>query len=394
MKETIFNDIYNQYEPDRQVVSRLIERVKKEKTKTVPFKPIFATVSAAAGLALCIGAVQLIPSGPDIEVANPAVLTTTTVCTTISSCSETKASYKSNIIIYDPDVTIETPPGATTAPCYGPPIGELTTDVTCAHEKNPEITCACIKTTTDITITSETLSSNPDNSTSALNPDNETSQTTATELVETEQSICSVPTATAVTSLAKTEEITENTTTTLPPETENKEDVEKEEEESVPEVAYEDKSDMIAMPMFDTFGEYCDYFKLWDKLDNVRLKCQIVSEDFTTHKNAEIDGAIAEEVLLYLKNCKFNYNAGYHYKNVRLCINDEIYISIQKSGTIQIHVDNYDGPAVFEGDPEVYNKLLKLGKSIDGGEVIPHITIDESNYSDDEVPPGQVIEPD
>ena len=109
MKETIFNDIYNQYQPDKELVNRLMERVKNEKPKAVPFKAVITVASAAAGLALCFAAWKLLPSGPNIEVVNPAVMTTTTT------------TYKSSIITNtDPILTLETPPGATTAPCYGP----------------------------------------------------------------------------------------------------------------------------------------------------------------------------------------------------------------------------------------------------------------------------------
>ena len=114
MKEKIFNDIYNQYTPDKQVVNRLFERIETKKPKSVSFKPIIAVASAAAGLALCFAAWKLLPSGPNIEVQTSAALTTTPVYTTT-------ASYKSNIIINtEPVSTFETPPGATTAPAYGP----------------------------------------------------------------------------------------------------------------------------------------------------------------------------------------------------------------------------------------------------------------------------------
>lgn len=376
MKETIFKDIYNQYQPDRQIADRLMDRVRKEKSKAIPFKPIIAVASAAAGLALCFAATKLLPSGPNIEVVNPAAGTTTTT------------TYKSNIIINtEPVFTFETPPGATTAPCYGPSDetttapetrpptdhtwGDDTTDATCAHEENPEITCACIKTTTATLVTDE-------------------SEIETKPIVTTTVTSAELPETSTTTEATASTEIT---TTTLPVVAETATE-ESTEEESTPEVAYEDTSDMKEMPVFDTFGEYCDYFKLWDKLDNVHFTCQLVSDSNTTKIDTEIDGAVLEEVLSASKDCKRNINAPYHYKNVQFHINGEISVHIQKSGSIQLYVENYNSPVVFEGDAEIYNKLLRFAKGLGGGEVVVHTTTSENEYVEGEMPPEGIIEPD
>lgn len=356
MKETIFKDIYNQYEPDSELVNRLMERVRKEKPKAVPFKPIIAVASAVAGLALCFAATKLIPSGPNIEVISPAATTTT-------------ATYKSNIITNtDPALTLETPPGATTAPAYGPWDETTTTacETTTATNSSWEETFPT--TSHDIIILTET--------------------TTAT-VTET-QTTSKVPETTTVTvtspyeTTTATEEIIVTTSeiTTLAPVSES---------EEAADIATDD---ITEMPTFDTFGEYCDYFRLWDKLHNVRFTCQLVSESNTTKIDTEIDGAVLEEVLLTSRNCKRNMNAPYHYKNVQFHINEEFSVHIQKSGSIQLYAGDYNNLVTFEGDTETYKKLLRFAKSLNGGETTPHTTTSEYEYSEDEIPPEINIEPD
>ncbi|MBQ8904016.1 MAG: hypothetical protein IJY73_07000 [Oscillospiraceae bacterium] len=349
MKETIFNDIYNQYEPDKEIVSRLMSRARTEKPKAVSFRPVIAVASAAAGLALCFAAWKLIPSGPDISVENPAAVTTTT--------------YKSNIITNtEPAYTFGTPPGATTAPCYGPS-DENTTDDTCTHEVNPEITCACTQSyTTTVSLNTDENETKPPVTT--VTTDEATENTTVTQAIVTTTEI-----------------------TTLPPVSESEESVTEEDAEV-------ETDDVTEMPLFDTFGEYCDYFNLWDKLNNVRFTCQLVSDGYTTKIYTEIDGSVLEEVLLASKDFRRNMNAPYHYKNVQFHINEEFSVHIQKSGSIQLYVEDFNNLVVFEGDAEIYKKLLRFAKSLDGGEITPHTTTSEYEYSEDEIPPEINIEPD
>lgn len=190
MKETIFNDIYNQYQPDKELVSRLMERVKNEKPKAVPFKAVITVASAAAGLALCFAAWKLLPSGPNIEVVNPAVMTTTTT------------TYKSSIITNtDPILTLETPPGATTAPCYGPwdetttTAYETTTATNSSWEETVPTTSHDIIILTDTTTVAvtetQTTSKAPETTTVTVTSPYET--TTVTQAIITTTEITTLP---------------------------------------------------------------------------------------------------------------------------------------------------------------------------------------------------------
>ena len=149
MKETIFNEIYNQYEPDKEIVSRLMTRVGKEKPKAVSFRPMIAVASAAAGLALCLAAWKLLPSGPNIAVENPA---TGTSQTTTSALIATDMMKTEKTTTTTPETILST----------NHTWGDDTTDVTCAHGESPEITCACTQSyTTTVTLNTEESKTEP-----------------------------------------------------------------------------------------------------------------------------------------------------------------------------------------------------------------------------------------
>ena len=369
MKETIFKDIYNQYEPDSKLVNRLMERVKNEKPKAVPFKPIIAVASAVAGLALCFAAWKLLPSDPNIEVINPAVVATTT----------TTATYKSNIITNtDPILTLETPPGATTAPAYGP--WDETT------------TTACETTTTTNSSWEETV---PTTSHDIII----LTDTTTVAITET-QTTSKVPEATTVTvtspyeTATVTEEIIVTTSeiTTLAPVTETEES-EETEEEVIPEADTESAIDDEApvsedLPIFNTLGEYYDFFD-FEKVETARISYETRANGFVSFNFEEMDIQLAEETALSLKDCVRNDDAPLRGENneyirkVGISINDTFSISICENGTIKFSAKNYNGTIKFTTETSLYDKLYEYAMSIDGDSPIYHVG--ENNDDSDSV---------
>lgn len=364
MKETIFNDIYNQYEPDKELVNRLMERVRKEKPKAIPFKPVIAVASAAAGLALCFAATKLLPSDPNIEVVNPAAGTTTTT------------TYKSNIIINtDPVYTFETLPGATSAPCYGPP-----DETTTAPETRPtttshacvEPTCGCTKTTTATLITDENeIETKPIETT--VTTDETAENTTVTQAIVTTTEI-----------------------TTLPPVTETENDVEEDADvESDKEDVIDDEAPLLEdLPIFDTLGEYY-VFLSFEKAETAHINYETRANGFISFNHEEMDIQLAEETALSLKDCVRNDDAPLRGENneytryVGISINDTFRINIRENGTIQFSAENYKGTIKFTTDPSVYDMLYEYAMSIDGDSPIYHIGENDDSDSVDEVPPEE-----
>ena len=368
MKETIFKDIYNQYEPDSELVNRLMERVRKEKPKAVPFKPIIAVASAVAGLALCFAATKLIPSGPNIEVISPAATTTT-------------ATYKSNVIINTepvPVLTVDTPPGATTAPAYGPWDETTTTayETTTATNSSWEETFPT--TSHDIIILTDT---------------------TTVAITET-QTTSKVPEATTVTvtspyeTATVTEEIIVTTSeiTTLAHVTETEESKETEEEvipEVDTEIAIDDEAPVSEdLPIFNTLGEYYDFFD-FEKVETARISYETRANGFVSFNFEEMDIQLAEETALSLKDCVRNDDAPLRGENneyirkVGILINDTFSISICENGTIKFSAKNYKGTIKSTTDPSLYDKLYEYVMSIDGDSPIYHVG--ESNDDSDSV---------
>lgn len=366
MKETIFNDIYNQYQPDKELVNRLMERVKNEKPKAVPFKAVITVASAAAGLALCFAAWKLLPSGPNIEVVNPAVMTTTTT------------TYKSSIITNtDPILTLETPPGATTAPCYGPwdetttTAYETTTATNSSWEETVPTTSRDIIILTDTTTVAVT-----ETQTTSKAP--ETTTVTVTSPYET---------TTVTQAIITTTEIT-----TLPPVTETEES-EETEEEVIPEVdtemAIDDEAPVSEdLPIFNTLGEYYDFFD-FEKVETARISYETRANGFISFNFEEMDIQLAEETALSLKDCVRNDDAPLRGENneyirkVGILINDTFSISICENGTIKFSAKNYKGTIKSTTDPSLYDKLYEYVMSIDGDSPIYHVG--ESNDDSDSV---------
>ena len=366
MKETIFNDIYNQYQPDKELVNRLMERVKNEKPKAVPFKAVITVASAAAGLALCFAAWKLLPSGPNIEVVNPAVMTTTTT------------TYKSSIITNtDPILTLETPPGATTAPCYGPwdetttTAYETTTATNSSWEETVPTTSRDIIILTDTTTVAVT-----ETQTTSKAP--ETTTVTVTSPYET---------TTVTQAIITTTEIT-----TLPPVTETEES-EETEEEVIPEVdtemAIDDEAPVSEdLPIFNTLGEYYDFFD-FEKVETARISYETRANGFISFNFEEMDIQLAEETALSLKDCVRKDDAPLRGENneyirkVGILINDTFSISICENGTIKFSAKNYKGTIKSTTDPSLYDKLYEYVMSIDGDSPIYHVG--ESNDDSDSV---------
>lgn len=366
MKETIFNDIYNQYQPDKELVNRLMERVKNEKPKAVPFKAVITIASAAAGLALCFAAWKLLPSGPNIEVVNPAVMTTTTT------------TYKSSIITNtDPILTLETPPGATTAPCYGPwdetttTAYETTTATNSSWEETVPTTSHDIIILTDTTTVAVT-----ETQTTSKAP--ETTTVTVTSPYET---------TTVTQAIITTTEIT-----TLPPVTETEESKETEEEvipEVDTEIAIDDEAPVSEdLPIFNTLGEYYDFFD-FEKVETARISYETRANGFISFNFEEMDIQLAEETALSLKDCVRNDDAPLRGENneyirkVGISINDTFSISICENGTIKFSAKNYKGTIKSTADPSLYDKLYEYAMSIDGDSPIYHVG--ESNDDSDSV---------
>ncbi len=366
MKETIFNDIYNQYQPDKEIVNRLMERVKNEKPKAVPFKAVITVASAAAGLALCFAAWKLLPSGPNIEVVNPAVMTTTTT------------TYKSSIITNtDPILTLETPPGATTAPCYGPWDETTTTayETTTATNSSWEETVPT--TSRDIIILTDTT-------TVAVTE----TQTTSKAPEATTVTVTSPYETTTVTQAI----ITTTEITTLPPVTETEESKEIEEEvipEADTEMAIDDEAPVSEdLPIFNTLGEYYDFFD-FEKVETARISYETRANGFISFNFEEMDIQLAEETALSLKDCVRNDDAPLRGENneyirkVGISINDTFSISICENGTIKLSAKNYKGTIKSTADPSLYDKLYEYAMSIDGDSPIYHVG--ESNDDSDSV---------
>ena len=368
MKETIFKDIYNQYEPDSKLVNRLMERVKNEKPKAVPFKAVITVASAAAGLALCFAAWKLLPSGPNIEVVNPAVVATTTA-----------ATYKSNIITNtDPILTLETPPGATTVPAYGPRDETTTTAYETTTATNSSWEEIVPTTSHDIIISTETTTATvTETHTTSKAP--ETTTVTVTSPYET---------------ATVTEEIIVTTSeiTTLAPVTETEESKEIEEEvipEADTEMAIDDEAPVSEdLPIFDTLGEYYDFFD-FEKVETARISYETRANGFVSFNFEEMDIQLAEETALSLKDCARNDDAplrganNEYIRKVGISINDTFSISISENGTIKFSAKNYIGTIKFTTEPSLYDKLYEYAMSIDGDSPIYHVG--ESNDDSDSV---------